>query len=148
MRRYYKLLIVPAIIIIIAGFFSGFSNQSSKQIAEDLLTQRTDVLQKAYFGKTEMDQAEKYLNKIETYPLLSDDIGYLRNSQDTDMDRVNSMTFLDIKDESKSFHYVCLSVKIRWHMRGASSDYVSDNEYTVILESTKNGYKLSEFNPK
>lgn len=143
-----KLFILPAIIIIIAGFFSGFSEQSFSQIAEILLKERTNVLQMAYYGKLEMDTAEEHLDRIETYPLLSEDIGNLRNMDATELDRVRSMEFLEIKQESKLFPYVSLSVKIRWHMSGLSSDYISDNEYVVVLKSEKNVYKLSGFDPK
>lgn len=148
MKKYYKLFILPAIIIIIAGFFSGFSEQSCDQIAENLLEERTDILQNAYYGKLEANQAEKNLSQIETYPLLSEDIGNLRALDATDVDMVKSMEFIEIEQESKMLHYVSLSMKIRWHMRGSGSDYISSNEYSVILKSTKSGYKLAEFNPK
>ncbi len=148
MKKYDRLFILPAIIIIIAGFFSGFSEQSCDQIAENLLEERTSILQKAYYGKLELDQAEKYLGQIETYPLLSEDIGNLRALDATDVDMVKSMEFIEIKQESKLLHYVSLSMKIRWHMSGEGSDYISSNEYSVILKSWKGGYKLAEFNPK
>lgn len=148
MKKYERLFILPAIIIIIAGFFSGFSEQSCDEIAENLLEERTNILQNAYYGILEVDQAEKYLSQIETYPLLSEDIGNLRALDATDVDMVKSMEFIETKQESKLLHYVSLSMKIRWHMSGAGSDYVSSNEYSVILKSLKGGYKLAEFNPK
>ena len=148
MKKYYKIFILPAIIIIIAGFFSGFSTQSCSQIAENLLKERTKILQQAYYGRIEIDQAEKYLSRIETYPLLSEDIGNLREADPTELDMVQSMDFIDVNQESKSFHYVTLNMKIRWHMSGLESDYACDNQYLVILNFTNSGYKLSEFNPK
>ncbi|HML37326.1 MAG TPA: hypothetical protein PKA19_07905 [Bacillota bacterium] len=148
MKRYYKLLILPAIIVIIAGFFSEFSEQSYEQLAQSLLKERTNVLQNAYYGKVERELAEDYLDKVETYPLLSEDISSLRDSEATEMDRVRSMEFSEIKQESKQFPYVALSVTIRWHMSGPESDYFSDHEYSVILKSTNNGYKLAGFDPK
>lgn len=148
MKKYRKLFIFPAIVIIIAGFFSGFSQQSFSQMAEILLKERTNVLQMAYYGRLEADQAEKYLGRIETYPLLSEDIGNLRDAQPTEIDKVKLMEFFEIKQESKLFPYVSLSVKIRWHMSGLDADYISDNEYCVVLKSTKDGYKLAGFDPK
>ena len=148
MKKYYKLYMFPAVIIIIAGFFSGFSEQSCSQIAENLLEERTKVLQTAYSGKMKADQVEKQLVRIETYPLLSEDIGYFRELEATDLDVVKSMEFIGIRQENKLLDYVSLSVMIRWHMRGLDSDYVSDHEYSVILKETKEGYRLSEFNPK
>jgi hypothetical protein len=138
----------PAIIVIIAGFFSGFSEQSFGQIAEKLLRERTDLMQQAFYGSVPMDQAEKNLGRIETYPLLSEDVGYLRDMDATDLDRVRSMEFIETREESKLFPYVSLTVTIRWHMSGAGDDYISVNEYAVILKSVKNEYLLAEFNPK
>lgn len=148
MKKYYKLLIFPAIIMIVAGIFSGFSEQSYSQIAESLLEERTKVLQNAYYGKIEMDKAETYLSRIETYPLLSEDIGNLRQADPAQLDTVKTMEFIDITKEYRMFEYVCFHMKIRWYMSGLSADYISDNEYSVVLKSTKSGYKLAEFNPK
>jgi hypothetical protein len=148
LRRHYKLLLFPAIIIIIAGFFSGYSEQSLTETAKNLLEQRTQILQQAYYGQIDRNQAEKYLKKIESYPLLSEDVGNLKDTQDTDQDRVTSMEFLTISQDDKLFLYVSLHAEIRWHMSGSGTDYISDNEYLVILKSTKDGYKLTRFSPE
>lgn len=148
MRKYNRVFILPAIIIIIAGFFSGFSEQSCIHIAENLLKDRTKILQQAYYGKIEMEQAEKYLSRIETYPLLSEDISNLRNTDPTELDRVQSMEIIESEEQNKTYQYVTLSIRIRWHMRGLESDYICDNQYLVILNEANGGYKLSEFNPK
>ncbi len=139
---------VPAIIIIIAGFFSGFSEQSYEQIAENLLKERTQILQAAYSGSMEIKQAESRLSKIETYPLLSEDVGNLRDLPATEFDVVKSMEFIETTQERKMLQYVSLTVTIRWYMSGLESDYVSDYDYSVILKTTRDGYVLSEFNPK
>lgn len=133
--------------MITAGIFSGFSQQSYSKIAESLLQERTTVLQMAYYQRIELDEAEEMLKKIETYPLLSEDIAYLKAAEPTQMDIVKSMEFVETHEKNKLFGYVSLNTKIRWNMSGLSADYISDNEYSVILKSTKSGYKLSEFNP-
>jgi uncharacterized protein YfbU (UPF0304 family) len=148
LKRYHKLFLFPAIIIIIAGFFSGFSEQSLTQTAKSLLEQRTQILQQAFYGQIDREQAEKYLSKIEIYPLLSEDIGNLKDMEDTDQDRVTSMEFLEVTQDEKLFLYVSLHVKIRWHMCGSGEDYINDNEYLVILKSAKDGYKLTRFDPE
>lgn len=148
MRGYRKLFIFPAIIIIIAGFFSGFSGQTLTQTAKNLLEQRTQILQKAYYNQIDRKQAERYLSKIEDYPLLSEDIGNLKGMEETDQDRVTSMEFLDIKQDDKLFLFVSLHVKIRWHMNGSGTGYISDNDYLVVLKSTRDGYKLTRFEPE
>jgi len=148
LKKYDKLLILPAIIIIVAGIFSGFSSQSNDDVVECLLEKRTEILQNAYYGKIEKGQAEKDLSQIETYPLLTEDIENLRDFDASQLDIVKSMEFVSVKQESKMFDYISFSILIHWYMSGLSSDYVSDNEYSVILKDTNDGYKLSEFNPK
>lgn len=145
MKKYYRIFILPAIIIIIAGFFSGFSKQSWDLVAENLLQERTQILQHAYYGRIEMEQAEKYLSRIETYPLLSEDINNLRESAPTELDLVKSMEIIESEQESKNFDYISMNMSIRWYMRGLESDYTCDNQYTVVLYFTNNTYKLSEF---
>lgn len=146
MKKYYKILIFPAILIIIAGIFSGFSEQSHNKIVENLLKERTSILQSAYYGKIEINKAEAYLSKIETYPLLTEDIQSLRNADPTQIDIVKSMEFISITQTVKMFDYISFHIVIRWHMSGLSDDYISNNEYSVVIKSTSNGYKLSEFN--
>jgi len=85
---------------------------------------------------------------IETYPLLSEDVGYLRSLKATDLDRVEHMEIIDIRQESKLFPYVSLTVTIRWHMSGAEGRYISENEYFVVLKSVNDKYLLAEFNAK
>jgi hypothetical protein len=147
LKKYYKLLIFPALIVIIAGIFSGFSEQSCTKIAESLLEEHTRILQMAYYDRIKLDEVEEMLKQIETYPLLSEDIAYLRAAEPTELDIVKSMEFVETYQKNKLFGYVSLNTNIRWNMRGLSEDYVSDNEYSVILKLTNNGYKLSEFNP-
>lgn len=148
MKKYYKFLIVPAIIIIIAGIFSGFSEQSNDKIVEILLEKRTAILQDAYYGKIERNKAEQYLNEIETYPLLTEDIQGLRNADPTQMDIVKSMEFLSINKTITMFEFISYDAEIRWHMSGLSADYICDNQYSVVIKSTNEGYRISEFNAK
>ncbi|MEL7657969.1 MAG: hypothetical protein AAGU75_18910 [Bacillota bacterium] len=148
MKKYYKILILPAMIIIIAGIFSGFSEQPCSKTAQNLLEQRTKILQSAYYGKIEMKVAERELGKIETYPLLSEDLGNLKDADPAQIDIVKSMEFLEVNQEQKLFSFISFHMKIRWYMSGLDSDYISENEYIVVLKETRDSIKLSEFNPE
>ena len=148
MKKYYKILILPAIIIIIAGIFSGFSGQPCSKTAQNLLEQRTKILQNAYYGKIEMKNAERELGKIETYPLLSEDLGNLKSADPAQLDIVKSMEFLEVNQEQELFNFISYHMRIRWNMSGLDSDYISENEYTVVLKERKDSLKLSEFNPE
>ncbi|MGI6731225.1 MAG: hypothetical protein ACOX5F_04895 [Anaerovoracaceae bacterium] len=148
MKKNYKIFLVPAIIIIIAGFFSGYGRQSYDKIAIDLLKERTNILQKAYYGHMELEKAEAYLSKIETYPLLSEDIQGLRSADPACLDIIRSMEFVEIGNMSKMFDYISFYVQIRWYMSGLDGDYICENDYVVVLKETNSGLKLSEFNAR
>ena len=145
--RYYKILIVPAIAIIIAGIFSGFSGQPDNETAQALLKQRTKILQNAYYGKIELKTAERELGKIETYPILSEDVSNLKEADPAQLDIVKSMDFIEVNEGKKLFNYITIQMTIRWYMSGLSSDYVDDYTYNVVLKETKDGLKLSQFDP-
>ena len=146
MKKYYKILVIPAMIIIVAGFFSGFGSQSSS--VEDLLRERTTVMQNAYYGKIDMEKAETRLKEIETYPLISEDIQSIRDLKSTEVDMVRSMDFLSVKKTSKLFDYISYEVEIQWDMKGLNENYISTNKYTVIMKSQDDKVKISEFNLK
>jgi len=146
LKKYYKILVIPAMIIIVAGFFSGFGSQSSS--VEDLLRERTTVMQNAYYGKIDMEKAETRLKEIETYPLISEDIQSIRDLKSTEVDMVRSMDFLSVKKTSKLFDYISYEVEIQWDMKGLNENYISTNKYTVIMKSQDDKVKISEFNLK
>lgn len=148
MKKYHKLLILPAFVIIIAGIFSGFSEQSQEQVIKDLLMDRTKIMQRACYGKIEMDRAEKILGRIETYPLLSEDIQNMRNLEASDMDKIKSMEIISIKQKMKMFDYTSYDIEIRWIMDGYEEEYVYENEYSIVVKTSNKTVRLSEFNPK
>ena len=148
MRRYYKIFIIPAVIVIIIGIFSGFRDLSTDKVVENLLKERTSLLQRAYYKTLEIEKAEESLQKIETYPLLSEEIYYLRAAEATDMDIIKHMEIVEQTQNKKMFGYISYDVVIRWYMNGANGDYISEHPYSVVVKSTNEGYKLSEFNGK
>lgn len=148
MKRYYRLFIIPAVIVIILGILSGFRDPSTDKIVGDLLKERTNVLQRAYYKTLEMEKAEESLQRIETYPLLSEDIYYLRAAEATEMDVIKHMEIVEQIQNKKMFDYISYDVVIRWYMNGLNGDYVTEHPYSVVIKSTKEGYKISEFNGK
>lgn len=146
MKKHYKVLLFPAVIILIAGILSGYGERSYEQIVKDLLQERTAILQNSYYDKIDLEQAEEKLRKIETYPLLSEDIYTLRNTEATEIDKVKSMEFNKMEQQSKMFNYVSFDTEIQWYLEGYDGDYTCNNCYSVVMKSLDGDYKLSEFN--
>lgn len=147
MKKYSSLIMIIALLVIIISVFSGFSNPSSPDNnVEQLLQQRTSILQKAFYNQISKDKAEEELEKIETYPLITSDIEELRDWGDTEMDRVNSMRFLDVKQDKNLLEYSTYTVKIMWDMSGLEKDYSMEGTYHIVLKKCEEQYKLSCLN--
>jgi len=148
MKRKYNLLVLPAVVIIAISIFSGFTGQSDTDYVKSLLEQRTDVLQKGFYGQTLLDETEKKLVEIETYPLLTEDIENLREWEASELDIVNQMNFIKVEKTHNFLRYKTYNVTISWDMRSLSENYTMRGDYYVVLKKDGLDYKLSQFNPR
>lgn len=145
MKKYYHLFTFVAIIVIIISIFSGFSNPVEKDIVKDILEQRTNVMQKAFYNQITKEKAEEELEKIETYPIIAEDIKQLRQWDDTQLDVVKKMSFTKVEQEKNLLEYMTYRVDIIWEMSGLSEDYFTEGKYHVVLKKVNDQYKLSCF---
>lgn len=151
LHRYYKIIMVPTVIIITAVLCSGmisFGEQSYEAATKVLLKERTDILQNYFYGKLDRQQAEQKLKEIETYPLLKKDLAALNVEDGCRADAVKSMNIKKISESSKLYHMISFETEIEWSMSSVYGDYETSGEYFVVLNSENNNYKLSEFNIK
>ena len=147
-KRYHNLLIVPAMIIIIIAILSSFTTNSGESLVRDSLLQRTAIMQDCFYNDKTINDAEKQLAKIETTPLLREDIESLRKWDSTQLDMVNSMTFTDVEKQRDILNYQTYYVRINWDMSGLSENYKMDGDYHVVMKKVGNNYLLSKFEPK
>lgn len=145
MKKYYNFLTLGAIIIIIVSVFSGFSNPAEEDIVKSILEQRTSIMQKAFYNQMTKENAETELEKIETYPIVTEDIKQLREWENTQLDVVKNMSFTNIKLEKKLLEYMTYRVDILWEMSGLSEEYFTECNYHVVFKKINNQYKLSCF---
>lgn len=147
MKKYYHLLTFGAIIVIIISVFSGFSNPVEENVVKDILEQRTSIMQKAFYNQITKEKAEADLEKIETYPIITDDIKQLRQWENTQIDVVKKMSFTNVKLEKNLLEYMTYRVDILWEMSGLSEDYFMEGNYHVVFKKNNDNYKLSCFDP-
>ncbi len=145
MKKYYKFLMIPSIIVIIIGIFSGFDTTSEEKIMENLIRERTAIIQDAYYGKIDTGKAIERLNEIETYPLYNKDVYNVKKINEGNVDMVRSMKLNGIKENTKMYNYLSYTVNIQWIMRGLNGDYSTMGTYTVVLKQVDYNFKLSEF---
>lgn len=145
MKKYYHFFTFIAIIVIIISVFSGFSNPVEEDVVKDILEQRTSIMQKTFYNQITKEKAESELQKIETYPIITEDIKQLRQWDNTELDFVKKMSFTNVKVEKKLLEYMTYRVDILWEMSGLSEDYFMEGKYHVVFKKTNNQYKLSCF---
>lgn len=146
-RKYSNLLFVPAMLIILLSFLSGFTGKTEENTVKELLRERTRILQNCYYGLMDRNEAEKALFEIETYPLLSSDIQSLREWDETEVDIVEKMYFGPIQKTRSCFGKDAYQVAVKWEVSGLSGDYVAEGDYHIILKTEKNRQFLSVFVP-
>ncbi|QIB69398.1 hypothetical protein Ami103574_08685 [Aminipila butyrica] len=147
MKKYYHLLTFVAVIVIITSIFSGFTQPVEEDVVSKRLEQRTSILQKAFYNQITKEKAEAELEKIETYPILTDDIKQLRAWEDTEIDVVKKMSINAVKSEKNLLEYMTYRVDIMWEMSGLHEDYFMEGGYHVVLKKSDGQYKLSCFAP-
>lgn len=133
--------------MLLISIFSGFGSGSEKGTVRYLIEQRTEILQQAYYGELTFEKAESELQKIETQPLLFEDVTTLRESDPCQMDLVEKMEMKNIKRNMHLFHYQSFEVTLKWYMKGLCEDYVSEGDYLIVLKTIDGTAKLSEFEP-
>ncbi|MDO4553223.1 MAG: hypothetical protein Q4C22_06770 [Bacillota bacterium] len=144
MHRIQKWIFIPALLTVFTGIASAY-DMSEESLTLMLLEERTAILQQAYYGETEVSEAEEELAKIETHPLLGQDISRLRETLPTDMDRVFSMELLSLERQSRIHGFLTYHAEIRWKLLGAQGSYFEEHSYLVVLKSDGRNYRLSEF---
>lgn len=147
MKRYGNIYLLPFIIIIFMAFFPGFVNGSNTTIVRDLMMERTSILQEAYYGNMQIEEAERRLYQIETQPLLETDILALREAEYSQLDIIDDMRIVSLRQNTKLYDYLSFQGEIIWFMVGLQGKYSQTVNYNIVLKSFGEIYKLSELSP-
>ena len=116
LRSYHNWLALPALIIIVFCFFSGFSSDTKPQSIEDQLLQRTKIMQECMEGIASYSETEKKLIRLETQPLLSEDVKNLKNSENSSFDKVHKMNIVSVENKRNILGNSTYEIKIKWNV--------------------------------
>jgi uncharacterized membrane protein len=147
MKKYKKILVVPAITVIVVSILSGFASSDTDKTAINLIKERTNILQKSFYGQMSLQEAERRLSHIQTYPLLSQDIQNIREWETGDLDIIRRMNIAEFEQEMNFMNYITYRAVIYWDMTGLSGNYTERGTYHVVLKRENELYKLSVFEP-
>lgn len=143
----YKKLMIPSVIIIAVSLLTGFGVQEKQDVVTGLLTDRAFILQKAYYGEISVEEAEAQLCKVETQPILKEDVTLLKSTDFTDMDMVQRLEVSNLYPKMNMFDNVSFQGYLTWYMRGLSGDYITEGNYFILLKENAGQWKLSQFTP-
>lgn len=145
MNRFYKLIVIPCLVIITIGVMSGFHSETNEELAQRLIEKRTSILQQAFLGRITDEAAISQLKEIETSPIYNRDVDNVKNMVETDLDIVRGTEFSAIEQKVKMYSYLNYDMNIKWTMRGLKGDYTTMGRYSIIIKKVDDQYKLSEF---
>ncbi len=145
MKLYKSLITLPFLLILALSIFSGYGYGSEQEAVKHLLSERIAILQQAYYGGTTKEESERHLVRIETQPLLGEDILSLREIKDTDIDRVVNMEIISIKQVKRLYSFHTYQIRICWYMSGAEGNYKETADYHAVIKYDGKDYKIKEF---
>ena len=147
MKRYKKFLVIPAAIVIAVSVLSGFTSPDADKIAMNLIKERTKILQKSFYGQMSLQEAERRLTHIQTYPLLRQDIQSIRAWETGELDIVRRMNIAEFEEQMNYLNYRTYTAVIYWDMTGLSNNYTIKGTYHVVLKRENGRYRISVFEP-
>lgn len=142
-KRYYNLLAIPALIVIVFCIFSGFSSQNPQSTAKSLIDQRAKILQNAATGEIPARAAEKKLRQIEDEALLQSDLEELQKKKSPNDEKLYAVKFKEMTKKKQFFHYITYQADILWDM-GSSTSQCS---YNVVIKEENGSFRLTVFEP-
>lgn len=131
-----------ALAAIVALALLGAAWQPETEIVEEMLHQRTHIMENVLAGKLSYDAGKEQLKEIETGKLLNDDLENLLASEETDIDRVKKMEVLHIERTSRMYDRMSFQASIYWTCNGLSGKYEETAEYHVGVSKSAGKYKL------
>lgn len=142
-KRYFNLLAVPALAVIVFCLFSGFSSQDPQDAAKSLIDQRTVILQSFSRGELPYAEAEKQLRRIEDETILEEDLSDLSDKGFSDASVTCSVGFKTMVKKKQFFQYITYEAEIVWDTKSSASEAL----YNVVVREDSGGYKLTVFEP-
>lgn len=146
-RKYYNVLLVPALLVIFFTLFSGFAGRDENEEIKYILRERTRILQDCYYGLITPESAESELADIETYPIISEDIKGLREWEGTEVDIVERMIFTSLEKKHSILGSDTYETEICWDVSGLGEDYTMTGKYYVVVKKEPGKLILSNFTP-
>lgn len=145
MNKLIKGICIAASLCFIIIACTAFTENPEEKEIKNLIIRRTDVMESVLFGKITYEEGCRQLAEVETGKLYSDDIEKIKNCQQTDLEKTESIHFVSIEKKTSMFDKVSYTAEIKWTesygMNIASCTY----KYDVGAQKREGEYKLTTF---
>lgn len=133
-------------VFIAIGLLSGFGFLQEQNVAQ-LLKQRAEIIQLVWYSEVTPQEGEAMLKKIETHPLLSSDVEWLRKAEEgMDFAYVLDMELLELSQTSHSLAGTCYLAEIQWELEEYNQHVTQRCSYRIrTVEESDGTILLSEF---
>ena len=141
---------LPLVGLIVFSFATAVVSDSElRSVLDDLLQQRTSILESAYTGALSYEEVEAQLPAYVAQPLLGQDLETLKDWGDSDYyDHVSDFRIDWCAKVSENDYGIVTRAKITWIMYDLEGEYDVTEEYLLVLEKgeQEGDYKLCEMN--
>lgn len=133
--------------LVAASLLSGFGDPLTGGSVPELLRQRADIIQMVWYSEVTPEEGEELLKRIETHPLLSSDVAWLRRAEEgMDFAYVLDMEVVDWKQTSRSLAGTCYLAEIRWELEEYNRHVTEQRTYRIrTVQKSDGSVLLSEF---
>ena len=140
---YHKIFLFPASIILCMILLSGFVMPDHEALVQDLLWERSLILEDYYYGKISLQEGQERLSSVETQPLLREDIAMMKAWENSDLDVIRGLKILSLEKRTGLYGYLAFDGVILWNMRGLTGSYTEVAEYNIVLKQSGEQYRIS-----
>jgi len=144
LKRY---IVIIGILLIIIYVLDYSRVEKLEAALYEVMSQRIEIIEKAAFGETSYDEAQRLLVDITQNPLLKSDLQIIENLDEfpTEIDRVQSFNIGQIRNLSVIGNNICFSAEIVWNMEGLNGPYTEESVYFFEMKKDKDKYLLYNY---
>ena len=139
-------ILLPCAAVIVTCLLSGFGFSPNSRTVQELLKQRSDIIQLVWYSQLTPKEGEAMLRTIETHPLLAQDVAWLRAAEEgMDFAYVLDMELLELTKTSRSVSGICYQADIRWEIAERGGRVTEYQNYSIRLKQQAGKLLLAEF---
>ena len=146
-KKYVTIISAVAVACVLVIVLTGFSNSKNERIVENLIYQRSDILQNMLLGKISIEEGEDKLRDVELGNLYSDDIRNVYAYRNSDYDIVTEIKIISLNQSRNVSDVMNFEGEIEWTVSTNEGLEVLELSHNIGVKRTGDVLKLVSFEP-